>query len=57
MWAAALACGFYRWREFNVNKPDSADEAKTSYRIMQRRCEALEAMVLNPSDWWPTATL
>ena len=51
MWAAALACGFYRWREFNVNKPDSAPAAKESYLIMQQRCEVLEAMSLDPSRW------
>lgn len=52
MWAAALACGFYRWREFNVHRPDSPPEAKLSYVIMQRRCEALEGGApLDPRDW------
>ena len=28
MWAGALACGFYRWREFNISRPESSDETK-----------------------------
>ena len=51
MWAGALACGFYRWREFNINRPESSDETKQAYLIMQRRCELLEATPIDPRTW------
>ena len=54
MWAGALACGFYRWREFNINRPESSDETKQAYLIMQRRCELLEATPLDPRAWLAT---
>ena len=49
-----LACGFYRWREFNINRPESSDETKQAYLIMQRRCELLEATPLDPRAWLAT---
>jgi len=51
MWAGALACGFYRWREFNISRPESSDETKQAYLIMQRRCELLEATPLDTRAW------
>jgi len=52
----ALACGFYRWREFNVNRQDAAPETKEAYLIMQRRCEMLEATPIDPKAWVVAAT-
>lgn len=43
MAAAALACAFYRFGEFNVRQPDSDPKAKDSYRIMYERAQRLEA--------------
>ena len=51
MWAGALACGFYRWREFNLNRPESADDAKSAYAIMQQRCEKIEAAPPDAKAW------
>ena len=51
MWAGALACGFYRWREFNLNRPESADDAKNAYAIMQQRCEKMEAAPPDAKAW------
>ena len=51
MWAGALACGFYRWREFNLNRPESADDAKSAYAIMQQRCEKMEAAPPDAKAW------
>ena len=51
MWAGALACGFYRWREFNINRPESADDAKNAYAIMQQRCEKMEAAPPDAKAW------
>jgi len=51
MWAGALACGFYRWREFNIHRPESADDAKGAYKIMQERCERLEAAPPDARAW------
>lgn len=42
MMAGALACGFYRFGEFNVRKPDSDVQAKDSYKIMFERAERLK---------------
>merc|ERR1712187_126520 len=41
MAAGALACGFYRFCEFNVRKPDSDTQAKDSYKIMFDRAQRL----------------
>jgi len=47
----AYACLPGRWREFNVNRPESTSETKEAYLIMQRRCEKLEATPLEPAAW------
>lgn len=41
MAAGALACGFYRFCEFNVRQPDATAQAKDSYRLMGERAELL----------------
>jgi len=42
MKAGALACGFYRFGEFNVRKPESGAQEKDSYKIMFERAQRLE---------------
>lgn len=37
MAVGALACGFYRFGEFNVRQPDSNEQARDSWRIMEQR--------------------
>eukprot|EP00913_Durusdinium_trenchii_P026002 g24396.t1 len=41
MAAGALACGFYRFCEFNVRQKDADAKAKESYRLMAERAEQL----------------
>ena len=47
VWAAVMACGAWRFLNFNLVKPDSPQEAKDSYKGMWKRLEALEA----PGGW------
>eukprot|EP00434_Breviolum_minutum_P022246 symbB.v1.2.019632.t3/scaffold1616.1/size109294/8 len=41
MAAGALACGFYRFCEFNVRQRDSSAQAKDTYQLMRERAELL----------------
>jgi len=49
VWAALLACGCWRFVNFNVDKPQSPESAKASYKGMYERLKILEAM--GPGAW------
>ena len=42
LWAAVLACGAWRFSNFNVDHPDSPEATKNSYQGMQKRIQVLE---------------
>ena len=42
MWAAAMAVATWRFVNFNIDKPDSPEETKQTYKVMHQRVLVLE---------------